>query len=447
MKLNIEKYKYKIDNIYIILFFLGIVGMYVGLVNMYFWLVLLFIRLIISKKTEVGIFCLLLGSSIFGRLFESPLLTIVIATVVPIIGFVILRREIIKVFIFRHVSYFFLSLVILFFVIYFFLSDQNPYAQGKIIRLVVRAYIWLTAFLILFEHKRVNVKEFTFFFLILSLFYLSQAYQVYNIRPSSFFDIAFFRDIIHVIGRNEAGTLAVNPHTLGYLSCGAIAFYISSKKTIYKNNTQFILLSLLSFFIILVSGARQTMLIYIAIYTIAFMLKKGRIEIKSIIAGLVIFIVLVFSMQFFADKSEHIGRMFSEENTTGEKLHRDIDTPFKVMEINPTFGIGFGEYPNYANKEYPHNFFLEILCEEGILGLAILSTIILIYILPIANKTNLFFYTTNSGIAPIIFLIVFFARGMISGDVSSSISFIVIIFCYRIRHYRFIPKKKVISGN
>lgn len=445
MRIRTEEYKTKIDNLYIILFFLGIVGLYTGLVNMYFWLGLLLVRLVMSKRVEVGVFFLFLGSSLFGRLFESLSLTIVITAVVPIIGLILLRKEVIKVLINNHRSYIFLSLVILFFLIYFLLSDQNPYAQGKIVRLIVRGYIWLTAFLILFEYRRINVREFTYYFLILSLFYLSQAYQLYGIRPSSFFDIAFFRNIVELIGRNEEGTLAVNPHTLGYLSCGAIAFYVSSEKNISKNYLQLIFLSLISFFIILVSGARQTMVIFVIIYAIAFMLKKGRLNIKSLTVGLIVLVALLLSLQFFADKSEHIERMFSEEMTTAERLHRDLDTPFKVMNIDPTFGIGFGEYPNYANKDYPHNFFLEILSEEGILGLIILSIILLLYILPIASKENLIFYTTSSGVAPIIFFLVFFVRGMISGDVSSSISFIAVLFCYRVRHYNIIPKKKIIS--
>lgn len=440
-KILTERRTQNIDTLYIILLYIGIVGIYVGFVNMYFWLCLLFIRLCISKRIEVGVFCLLLGSSIFGRLFESLTITIAVSSIVPIIGFLLLHNEIRKVVFFNHKSYFFLTLVMLFFVFYFLISPQNVYAQGKIIRLIVRGYIWLTAFLILFEYKKINIKNFTYFYLTVAIFYLSQAYQLYNIRPSSFLDITFFRDILDVIGRNDLGTLVVNPHTLGYLSCGAIAFYISTKDALNKNRTKLILLSVLSFFIVLLSGARQTMLIFVLIYIVAFMLKGQTIKLKNIVAALAIASLLVISLQYFADQSEHIGRMFAEDNTTAQKLNRDINTPFKVLAVNPTFGVGFGEYKEYGRKEYPHNFFLEILCEEGILGLIILLTIIFSYIITIAYKTNILLYTSNSGVAPIIFLIIFFSRGMISGDISSSISFIVIIFCYRMHHYRIVSVK------
>lgn len=431
----------KIDIFYIAIFYIGIIGFYCGIVNMYFWLILLLVRLSFSHKKEVAIFCLLFGSNLFGRMFESTELVIVITIIFPIVGFIILRSDIRKIIINNQRSYLYLSIIVIFFCIYFLLSSQNSYAQGKIVRLVVRAYIWLTTFLILFQSKRIFNKNFTYFFLLLALFYLSQAYQLYGIKPDSLFDLSFFREEVNILGRNDEDKSIVNPHTLGYLSCGAMAFYISKKGTLERNYTELMLLSLLSFFIIVISGARQTLVCYILIYSLAFFVRNGKMSMKNFFIACCILFILCCSILALSRESDSINKMLSSE-TLDKKLNRDITTPFIIMEINPTFGIGFGEYPNYTIKNYPHNIILEIICEEGFFGLVIILLIVCLYSYSVHKLgVSFIYYIANNQMFLIIFLTLFFMRSMISGDISEGISIFSILFCYRSHSYALINSK------
>jgi|GEM_PF-1735786 len=426
------KKRRRIDFFYILILLFGMIGLYVGVVNMYFWLILLVSRFFMSSKKEIGLFFLLFGSSLFGRMFASDTLVVYITIFFPLIGIILLRQDILRIIHSHRRSYWYLSILILFFALHFLFSDLNPYAQGKITRMIIRGYIWLTVFLIYFHTPNIGNRNFTYFLLILALFYLSQAYQLYNIRPLFFGDISFFRSLLHELGRNDLGTLIVNPHTLGYLACGAITFYLSKKGSLNGDIFVTISLSALVLLLVFISGTRQTIVSFVIIYFLAIILRGGKLRLKNFIIAIGVLLILVFIINEMSSSSEFINRMVSEENEIDERLHRDINTPFRVMEINPLTGVGFGEYKNHASKEYPHNMFLEIICEEGYLGLIVVLLISFFYLFPVLNRYGLSIvsYISINRVFPILLFTLFFLRAMISGDLSSSISVFAVLFSY-----------------
>ena len=333
------------DKIFIALIGAGLLSIYVGVVSMYVWLGLMLVRLFMLNRVELGIFSLMFGSSLFGRLFASDLLVVVLTTVFIILGYVLLRKEILHTIVRNRVSWLVFGAMIFYFVMMYLLGPMNSYATGKIARLVVRGITLLLMFQIYVQSKNVNNNHFAILFGLLAIFYLSQAYIVYGIRPSGLFDVSFFRDIAEEIGRDASGTSMVNTHTQGYLALGTLVFLISKKNLDIKAPWIIIFVAILAL-LILISGARQTMVATLGVLGLRIMLGDGNVIKNSIFALLCISAVAIGAL----NSGSSVVEKSKSGTNAGEVIHRDLDTPFRVMRVNPVFGVGFGGYVEYADR-------------------------------------------------------------------------------------------------
>ena len=439
-----DRLSYKIDFIFILFIIVGFVAYYIGYASMYLWITLLILRLVLCNRVEVGFFALLYGTSLFGRMFVSPSLYLWSMIVAICLGVILLQKEIVYGIKKNPQSYIFLSIVLFFFCFFYVLGPNTDYAVDKITRILVRSPLWLAAFLSFVYSKNISCKRMAVIFALLAMFYLSQTYVLYGIHPSSITDITFFRVQAEIIGRNELGTMVVGWHTMGFLALAPVLFILSesslNKKTIY-----WVLVAICSFWVIL-SGARQTIVCIAVLFILRYFMSKGDLFVSSNILKILFWIVVVFLSTKFAESfffTQTIGGVNSDN--IGSALNRDVDTPFKVLSINPIFGIGFGGYPLYANKDYPHNFFIEMICETGVVGLLILSLICFIYWNTNANR-KYFRYLTNSGCYLFLFLVLRFMVANISGDAGSSLSFICIFFAFvpKVNLKRLLPKLVIV---
>ncbi|WP_152614084.1 O-antigen ligase family protein [Sanguibacteroides justesenii] len=430
---RIEQNRYRLDLIFCYISLLGILGIYVGIVNMYFWIFLLITRLAMCRRIELGIFLLFLGSSLWGRLFASKELVLIFTIIPLLVGMFILRKEILKILVFNKRSFLFFSILILYFTIMFLLGPQNEYAKEKILKLFVRGYVWLVAFLIYVQTYRISNRNLAILFIILALFYLSQSYQLYGVRPAYLGDISFFRNFSDIIGRTFTGGSILNTHTLAYLSLGALTFWLSDKRFLYKKQKGFfILFFLLSFSLILISGVRQALVGVVIILALRlFLNKKKIISFRNFFTLFVIFYMLISVVSFFS--SEYLEKTLSQQNTVETRLNRDFVTPFRVLAIDPVFGVGFGGYPDYANKNYPHNLFLEILCELGIVGFIFILLCLLLFWFG-RYKIKLIRYKSINGAYLFLLFALFFIRSMISGDLAENIILINLLLCFNKIH-------------
>lgn len=406
---------------------LGIAGIYIGLVNMYVWLVLLFVYLFKLNRIEFGLVALFIGSSIWGRIFESNALHLSVTIVFLVLGICFLWKEIQKIIIINDHSYCFCSVLIGYFLVMYLLGPQNEYADDKILKLVVRGYIWLTAFLIFVQERRISNLRLAIPFLILAMFYLSQAYQLYQVIPHYLFDVSFFREGSERLRSLVDGRTVIYTHGLGYLGLGSLTFFISGKNIFQKNNrTLLILFGVASFLFILISGARQVLVASIFIIPLGLLVrKKDFFSIKKGIVFTVMLLTLLFAASLF--NSKYISSSLSSDISAMERLNRDYLTPVRVFRIDPVFGVGFGGYPEHANKNYPHNIFMEILCELGIVGFFCILTIVFVFFKN-RKKVHLIHYKTLNGTFMFPIFVVVFFHSMISYDLSGGMLFFVLLF-------------------
>jgi hypothetical protein len=417
-----------LQKLIICLFPLGIIGLYVGVVSMYFWILFMGLFALYCNKTEIGLFLIFIGTSLFGRIFGTEFLIILSTVVFSLIGLFLLREEIWKVIIINSKTFVAYSIFILYFVLMYFLGYNNEYTQLKILKLVTRGIIWFIAFLIFVQSPNISYSRLSIFFMSLALFYLSQSYQLYGVKPSYLLDFNFFRDIGTSL-RTPWGASVVNPHTLGYIALASLAFRLMDSKCFFKRARLYtICICLFSFIIVILSGARQTLVCYIIVFFIGFNRKINITPIGKLlllISMLSVFLIIVPKMG-----SEHMNRSFSFQRDDVEIayiLHRDINTPLSIVKEGGVFGLGFGGYLERTGRGYPHNLLIEILTEYGLVGTIII--VIISFLIINNNGYSIFTYKTVRGGPLILIFIIFFLASMISGDLASNISVFAILFC------------------
>ncbi len=391
---------------------------------MYAWLAAISIYLFFLNRIEIGIFFLLFGSGLFGRMFASQTLYISVIVVSLLLGITLLYKEIISVINNHPREIFFALLFIVFFLIYFLVSPMTDYGKDKILKLSIRTLIWITTFLILSENERIDTKVYGIIFLMLSLFYLSQALELYHVRAHNFFDFSSFRLEATTLGRSDSKVGIVSWHTLGYLSLASCVFWISRKNIWNDEKISSLILIFCTFWIIAIAGARQTFFSFGIVLLFRCLISNNKITDLSNIIKICFFVIIFIFVIELIGSSYYDQVIFSGD--TGSKLNRDVSTPEKIAAINPLFGIGFGCYPLYTHKDYPHNFFLEVICELGLIGLIIFIVFTLLFIL-LSPRKNYLRFTTRNGFYLFLLAIIFFLRSQISGDVADSMSFMCIL--------------------
>ena len=403
----------------------GIVAFFMGMATLTLWLVLLLVFLFTCQREEVGIFFLLAGSAICGRMFASPSLNTIITAAMLGVGILLLVPNIRHVMMKDYRSYFYLLLLLVFFFAEYCMGSQSSYAKDKMLKLFIRSLIWLTCFLVHVNSKKVSNGNMAIMFLLLAMFYMSQSSVLYDVHPSSFTDFTFFREKAEMVGRNDFGTMVVNSHTLGYLGLFPLVLWFSDRNASLRTKESLSILIISSLFVMF-SGTRQVLVSLVILMIVRILIDSKRRRLTSILLILLILVSVNFVLNNFG--LDYFSTMVEAEDAS-IRLHRDISTPIAVMKINPWFGVGFGDYPDYANNDYPHNIILELLCEMGVLGLAVFAFIIFLFIFFNPNK-RYFRYSTIHGSYFFLTFLLFLFRSLISGDLADSMSGICALLAF-----------------
>ena len=404
----------------------GLIALFMGFASISLWLAVLLGFLLTRNREEVGIFLLLAGSAICGRMFAEQNMNTIFTVAMLVMGMLLLLPKIQSVILNQHRSYFYLLLLLVFFFIEYCFGGQSDYAKEKMMKLFVRSLIWLTCFLVHVNSTRVSNKDMAIMFLLLAMFYLSQSAVLYDVYPSSFKDFTFFRKEAELVGRNDYGTMIVNSHTMGYLGLFPLVLWMSDRSVSFRNKESVIIFLLSALFVIF-SGTRQVLVSLVILSIVRILIDSKRNKFTAIMLVLLIIISVQFILTNFG--LDYFSTMLEGEEETSVRLHRDISTPISVMAINPWFGVGFGNYPDYANNDYPHNLILEILCEMGVAGFVVFSAIIFLFIFFNQNKKFLRFSTAHGSYFFLTFLLFLF-RSLISGDLADSMSGICALLAF-----------------
>ena len=173
-----------------------------------------------------------------------------------------------------------------------------------------------------------------------------------------------------------------------------------------SNKIPFFILLLLISTVIFLSGSRTSLALMLLFYVLYFCLFKN-IR-KSIFIGFSVLVILVVIASPFNKKLSHsiyyniqdpIRTIFNEDeeslrsNVKDKKIiiftqvyHTHYETAFKMFNKNKLFGVGNKMYRKLCNEDeyfvnefscttHPHNFYLQVLAENGLFGFIFLILI------------------------------------------------------------------------
>lgn len=399
-------------------------------------LVLVMYIFILNRK-EFAIVMLLLMPQLIGlltRFFNFPIPGSIFIFVLAIIA---VYKEIFNIFRFENKkSLYYIIFIVLYFTFLYLATGRTNYSTVKIQDMYITVVFNIIAFYLISTYSTVDSKKIAIGYLLTSALFISLGFSLLRYTPpSGLLDFNSYRDstILYI----HQDDFFVTYHIPGLMAATALAFWLSSKKKIEGNNDY--LFIFVTLWIILISGARQAIVVHFLIVGFWIYLRNENNK-NALYKTFALFsFCLVFYLIMTNIDSGSLESTFSEQSSLDKKLNRNFDYPIVLIEQNPLFGIGFGNYLNpYTEEIYPHNIFLEILSEQGILSFVLLCFIVISFCLK--NKVSLKNRLPNNSLSLIIIL-PYIVKSLISGDLGSNIVVFVSLF------YLYSKKTKIIYKN
>lgn len=177
-----------------------------------------------------------------------------------------------------------------------------------------------------------------------------------------------------VIGdRTSLGSLGVDSITLSQLALVSLlvglVYTAYGKSLIYRAFS--LLTSLLSVYVLLI-GSQRGVLIGIAIALLTWLMFKSKIN--SLYKPLIAIALIVSSVVFLNIERFGIVERFADlERYQEYERYNDYFRSAELFISRPFFGYGTMGYYEQTGRQYPHNMFLEIMVEYGLIGLLLLG--------------------------------------------------------------------------
>ena len=320
----------------------------------------------------------------------------------------------------------FLSLISLFFIYLFAITlynnfpylDVNSLYKSHIIKSVL-FFRYLVFFLII--NKLIELKKFNY-----KLFILSCSFFSTFLAIDILIQIIFGKDLIgnEIIFSKPSGFFGSELIAGGYLQKFSF-FSIFIIFSLIKNN-QFkdifiIFYVSIIFFLINISGNRMPALIYFISIIMFYLLTKNYKKIIYIFLIISTFFIIFFNVSIFDKTRINIIKFYKssvdliykapqlfyynkykdqqrvEMDTSGYLIH--FNSGIQIWKKNKIFGHGLKSFqlncsfePNQTCNTHPHNYFIEIMVDTGLVGLSI---IYLLYLLGLINFFKVFFNLKN----------------------------------------------------
>lgn len=387
-----------------------------------------------SCKLEFGISLLFFGVSVFGyigiKIGLSPL-----GKLSGLLGLYLVKESLSSL---RQLIPLFFTLTVSFFIclLFYLLGPKTAVASEKLFDVIYYSIIYVVLFNALFYYReRINYVVFSRISICYVLLYISYAVA---------FDL---NDFEHVIKSLSGLRTAVDywsieniiyskdgfGDTVSSVSYQLVGNFTALSLVILLTNIfssrlpgsqfrRFKFLILVHFIIILLSGARQS-IVLVLISSASLFLCGNRVD-RTYLAKFSLSVILLMILVVIAGlmmEVRSIVNVFQSEGGFSSVINRqvNIDAAYELIQAKPWFGFGFGGYfiPEYGFKSgefryFPHNILLELLSEFGIIGtLTFLATWFIHYFFKyIHSKVNII----NSEVYPGFFALPLFSFYLIS---------------------------------
>lgn len=413
--------KDKISFLYLMLIPTLTLGISFGVTIYPLCVLLILLRLVTTSKDTAGFFLLMFGGPLGGS-FRLMYPSIPLYGVLLALFGAFLARGWLRSFLAdkrSSIKYMF-AVFAVFFVSYIF-AEHTEYANQKIFQIIYHGSLMFWGFYVYQKSTQMRNEDLVILILLSSITYVVFLVNYYNFSPGSIFDYNWLRTSLHAQVYLDQSETILSYHSVGMTALMGISLLASKEKL---DIIPFTIYSCTAFQLIMMSGARQAIIGFVIILFLRFaFFNKGSKKVLMFLFGVVA--VFILYKLISSSGSESLEKM-SETGGGGRDLIM-LEAIRLIIEY-PLFGVGLGGFAIHAaflEVAWPHNFFLEILCETGCVGTLILLIIVLTYIgknkidLRYLTATNCYYYLFATALA---------IRTMVSGDLCESVELFSLLF-------------------
>ena len=410
----------KIDNLFYILLPLLVLGIPFHYSVFSLCVVLLLLRCVTSERTTVAAFLMIYAGPTIGCIRAVDPSLPLYGVLFCILGFLMVVNYFRNIFQNNVSGIASLCLVFLYFFIVLINGGNSEYGQEKYAGIISNGISSLVGFYILFTSRTVNNEQFAQMLIITSIIMIEYLVALFGFQSGGVFDYNWVREAVSLLEKTAGGNIIGYQH-IGMNTAFAYGIFMSSKKLDIK---RLLFYSIICFQLALTSGARQAMLATLVVLILRLVVigysgvSKTNLK-NSVIAVLSLFIVYEVVSSLDID----IVTKTLESGDAGRDELRE--QALAIFDKNPLFGSGLGGFYKMTGENYPHNFFLEVLCECGIFGLLFLSLVYIVFM--VKHKIGIGQLTRNDSFFLII-MISLFVRCMVSGNFTISIQLFSALF-------------------
>jgi hypothetical protein len=406
-----------------------------------FVVLIFFCQIFYCNKYENSFIFIAFTPKIAGAIFISQGVSGIGGFFIPL-GMILIWKDIYKERNLLIKGYIWLFLVFILFGFSAFLNVDGDYYASKLLKTFTYGTLTYICFSILFINRElIRFPLLGMIFILWGVFLLRFVIDINNIPgPSNLFHFGFMREQTTIYGQFALITeddFTISYHLPGFLSLVGLSIFLL---VVEKNNK---LLKwyvwIMVFIVIFYTGARQNLLAYIVLLMFyIFTLKEYSFIYKYLAIG---FVIAVSTFILLSINSVLIQNVLLSSTMSGaiEVSGRSelISRGLELFNSNPLWGIGFGHY-SYGGiyTEYPHNIFIELLAEIGIIGF---SFIIILCCYVVYKNRQVILFLHNHNFKPYLVLFPLLVRAMISLNMTSNI--IVISFIFSLNCLRQMPQE------
>lgn len=405
----------KITSLFYILLPILTVGINFGYTIFPICILALLCRLLFSNKDTVGFYLLMYGGPVAGIIRMSYPSIPIYGLVLNFVGVLLMRNYFSSFLKERKASMRSMFLVILVFFMSYLFAEHTPYANDKMFQIFFHGSLMLWGYYVYAKSNKISSEHLCQLLLVTSIAFISFLIREYGLSVGSIVDYNWLRTQLETYSYVNQEVTLIGYQSIGMASLFGYSLYLS-KTHLEKRKTVFY--ALIAFQIIMMSGARQSILGFLVLVFLRYAFfnnKKSISKIVYIVVGALFTILLILIIA--KTGSESIDAAIESGGSGRDLIY--IDT-FRIISQNLMYGVGLGGFPLHTAMDvvWPHNFFLELLCEMGLIGTVALFLIVLIYMLN--NRVSLRICTKTDNYYFLV-LLALFIRVMISGDLTESI--------------------------
>ena len=415
-----------------------IIGISFGFTSFSLSILALLPLLFFTDRHTVGLFFLMYGGPLCGVIRAMYPLIPIYGLLMELIGVLLLWDMLLSLFRNNSRAIWGMVAVLIIFGFFYVIGPKDQVSQNKYTTMVSHGLVMVLGYYTFCQYKHINVERLTQILIVAALCMFAFCISKYNFTAGGLLDYNWFRaqSSQYVWASDES--MLIDYQRIGMLLLFSIAIYLSQVKI---SNGLAIFYTLCASQLIMVSGCRQAILGILVIVAFRFAIfRRQNISNKHFIKNLLlsgIGLVMVFAIMFIAlraSSSDVLENTLTEGDEERQLLYLEA---VAIFQSNPLTGAGIGGFHAITGDAWPHNFFLELLCETGLIGTLCLM-IIVIYAL-FKRRAGLL-YVTSIGLFYFLFLMSLFVRVLVSSDFTESIELFSAVFAIS-------ASKKVVLNN